>query len=172
MPVAVSWASTANGGSQRGLQVAVVASVIIAVIVVIYSVIQVRAGRWGHIDASTPGERNQLNLFLAFLLLGMASLLWTGSQPQSISVGLAIGGGLVVAAHVLRAWLKMSLHVAFAVYAASLLWPDWIAVAGTVALAVSVAWSRLVLRRHTVLEVITGFMAGCTAGLGFHFLAS
>jgi membrane-associated phospholipid phosphatase len=39
------------------------------------------------------------------------------------------------------------------------------------ALAAGVAWSRLVLRRHTLVEVAVGLLAGTGAGAGFHLIA-
>jgi membrane-associated phospholipid phosphatase len=79
---------------------------------------------------------------------------------------------VVVMASLLRRWLKLSLHAAFAVFAASLLWPSVMAVVGLLALAVAVAWSRLVLRRHTLGEVVVGLLAGGAAGVGFHLIAN
>jgi membrane-associated phospholipid phosphatase len=43
---------------------------------------------------------------------------------------------------------------------------------GLLALAVGVCWSRLVLRRHTLAEVVVGFVAGGVAGFGFHLCAA
>lgn len=62
-----------------------------AVSVGVYSLVQVRSGRWAHMDASIPQERRQLNLFLVFLLFGCAALLWWSGQPRPAFMGLAVG---------------------------------------------------------------------------------
>jgi len=57
------------------------------------------------------------------------------------------------------------------VFAALLLWPSLPAVVLALFLAAGVSWSRLVLRRHTLLEVLIGLLAGGVAGLGFNLIA-
>jgi membrane-associated phospholipid phosphatase len=163
-------AATKNASGQV-LYAAAAASIFVAVGVVIYSLVQVRTGQWSHVDASIPQERSQLNVFLAFLLFGAAVLLWWSGQPRPIFMGLAAASALVAFAHLLRSWLKISLHAAFTVFAASLLWPSLLAVVLVLFLAAGVSWSRLVLRRHTPREVLVGLLAGGAAGLGFNLIA-
>ena len=153
------------------LQAAAWACGFVVVCVGLYSGAQVRAGRWQHVDASVPHERRQLNHLLALLLFGVAGALWWGGQPGPVALGVALGGAVVVLASLLRHWLKLSLHAAFAVFAAALLWPSGLAVLGVLALAGGVAWSRLVLRRHTLCEVVVGLLAGGVAGVMFQRLA-
>lgn len=167
VPGAVVWTSVARHASPSVLYAAAAASVFVAISVGVYSVVQVRAGRWEHVDASVPRERRQLNLFLALLLFGTSGALWWRGLPRAVYLGLALCGVLVVFTHMLRRWLKTSLHVGFAVFAALLVWPDALVCALLMVLAVGVAWSRLVLRRHTLAEVVVGFLAGGFAGLGF-----
>jgi membrane-associated phospholipid phosphatase len=71
---------------------------------------------------------------------------------------------LVLLTHVLRRWLKVSLHAAFALFAAALVWPNLPGTLAVAALALGVAWSRLVLRRHTLPEVLTGLLLGAAFG--------
>jgi membrane-associated phospholipid phosphatase len=137
------------------------------VIVGLYSLWQVRAGRWAHVDASQPRERHQLNQFLAALLGGAAVLLWAAGQPPPVVLGPLLAAGLVLLAHGLRRWLKVSLHAAFAVFAAALVWPHPGLTLGLALLAVGVAWSRLALRRHTWAEVLLGLLFGAAGGLAF-----
>jgi hypothetical protein len=166
MPAVIAFATVAGRAPVRVIIVAMMSTAAVALAVVAYSRWQVRAGRWAHVDASVPQERRQLNGFLGALLIGSAAILWRLAQPHAVVAGLALSGALVVSADVLRRWLKMSLHVSFAVFAA-LLCPG----SGSVALlllAVAVGWSRLVLRRHTRLEVAVGAAAGAAAGVLFN----
>ncbi|MBK7676967.1 phosphoesterase [Accumulibacter sp.] len=165
-----------QGGSVREapapiLLVATSVAILLALIVVGYSLVQVRAGHWSHIDASLPQERSQLNLFVATLLFATAAVLWSLGQPPAIAIGLALGGALVMFAHLLRRWLKVSLHAGFAAFSTLLLWPSYPGMLFLLLLAAGVAWSRLVLLRHTLHEVALGLLAGVAAGLAFNVLA-
>ena len=171
MPVAVVLAAATKNAPPHVLYTAVAASIFVAVSGVVYSLVKVRTGQWSHMDASIPQERSQLNLFLVSLLFGAAALFWWSGQPRPIFTGLAASGAMVAFAHVLRSWLKFSLHAAFAVFAASLVWPSLLAVVLVLFLTAGVSWSRLVLRRHTPREVLVGLLAGGAAGLGFNLIA-
>jgi hypothetical protein len=172
MPCAVVGAAAVTQARPAVLHAAVATCGFVVACVGIYSVIQVRAGRWQHVDASVPHERRQLNGFLALLLFSVAGGLWWAGQPGAVALGLSLGGAVVVVAIGLRHWLKLSLHAAFAVFAAALLWPSVVAVLGVLALAAGVSWSRLVLRRHTRSEVVAGLLAGAAAGVGFRVIAA
>jgi hypothetical protein len=169
MPLAVWGAARQQNAPLPVLQLAVGATVLLALCVGLYSVLQVRAGRWQHVDASVPRERRQLNVLLVVLLWGAAAALAWAGQARPVVAGLALGGAIVLLALALGPWLKLSLHGAFALLAGALLWPSawaW----GVWALAAGVACSRVVLRRHTRAEVLCGAAAGALAGLLFHTL--
>lgn len=170
IPLAVIGAADARGATPGVRNVAAGAAIAAAVMVALYSLVQVRSGRWTHIDASQATERRQLNLFLCVVLFGMAGALALAGQPRPVSVALAVGGGIVIFALALRRRLKVSLHMAFAAYAAGLLWLQPGLVVGMALLALALAWSRLVLQRHTQAEVVVGAVAGCAAGLAFQCL--
>ncbi|MGB8598029.1 MAG: phosphatase PAP2 family protein [Burkholderiales bacterium] len=172
MPCAVVFTASNRNAAPPVLYAAAVTSIIVSVIVIVYSLIQVRAGRWSHVDASVPQERSQLNVFLAILLFGAAALMWWSGLPRPIFAGLAAAGALVVFAQAMWRWLKVSLHASFAVFAASLLWPSVYGTLLILLVAVGVAWSRLELARHTPHEVALGLFAGAVAGMGFNLIAS
>jgi membrane-associated phospholipid phosphatase len=72
---------------------------------------------------------------------------------------------LVVAAVATR-WVKVSLHVAFAALAATVLTSSGSSVGYVMIPAVpAVAWSRLVLARHSAVELACGAVLGIAAGL-------
>jgi membrane-associated phospholipid phosphatase len=77
---------------------------------------------------------------------------------------------LVLVTHLLRRWLKVSLHAAFAVFAGAMVWPHALPTLATLVLAAGVAWSRLVLRRHTLPEVLLGLLMGAVFGVAFRVL--
>ena len=171
MPAAVAGSAAVQGAPPAVLHAGLGASVGVAVCVIAYSLLQVRAGRWSHADASVPHERSQLTQVLVLLLFGVAAGLWWLGAPRLPALGLALGGGVVLVAHLLRQMLKVSLHTSFAVYAAGLLWPGMLPVGLVLALAAAVSWSRLVLRRHTPAEVVAGAVLGAAVGAVFNVFA-
>ncbi len=167
MPAAFLFSILGDGAPVMAFQIAVVSSVFVSISIVAYSWVQVRAGRWSHVDASVPGERRQINLFLMLLFFCFAGLMLALGQPQSHVIGPAFSGALVAFGHLLRPWFKVSLHASFAMFGASLLWPSLVGTLAVLVLALGVAWSRLVLSRHTPHEVVIGVLAGAATGVVF-----
>ncbi len=155
----------ADGGTDRqGLSRLAFVLGGLGVMVMAYSWWQVRRQRWVHIDASTRTERRSLNRFLsaAFAIATLAA--WMGGQRE-FALGLALSALLIVLAMLSVRWWKLSLHVAFAVFAAVLLASlSWQACAGGLLFAAAVAWSRLALARHVPRDLIAGAAAGALAG--------
>ena len=160
-------ASIAAGAARPGSNVAWQApgvAVMAAVVVMAYSTWQARSGRWSHIDASQGHERSQLNRFASWVLLALAGLLAANGVHPGIVIAIALSGLIVLSAHLLRGRLKSSLHVAFAVFATCLVWSHPWAFAVLLLATCVVAWSRRVLGRHEVSELIVGAVIGTACG--------
>lgn len=143
-----------------------------AVVVMLYSALQARSGRWSHIDASRPHERSQLNRFASWALLALAVVLATIGTDRGIVVAIGLSGLIVFAGHLLRGRLKSSLHVAFAAFATCIVWPHPVAFATLLLATLVVAWSRLALRRHDVSDLIVGAAIGLVCGVVFQLVVS
>lgn len=170
MPASIAAAAHMADAPPPLLRLAVGAAVVVALIVGLFSLWQVHTGHWRHVDASLPGERRQLTRLLAALLCAVAALAWASGQAPPVATGPLLVALPVLAAHALRARMKLSLHAAYAAFAAPLLWPQLLGVGAAATLALGVAWSRLVLRRHTRAEVWTGLLLGAAAGALLHVL--
>ena len=133
-----------------------------------YSYYKTKRGDWGHIDASAPTERGELNVRVGIGLLAVAGALWFAGVPLGFPLVAGLAALIVAAGHLFRSVAKLSLHVAFAVFSAILIWPNHFAVGALALVAVAVAWSRLVLRRHVPADLLFGALAGGAAGLVFH----
>ena len=166
--VAALIAASTRGATLQQLQLVGGALAALGVIVLGFSWLQVRAGRWSHVDASVRSERSALNVFLVVLCSLSAMLLWLLTHRLSMSIALALSGALVLVALLVARWVKVSLHAAFAAFATTLLWPITLAVAGGVLVTAAVVWSRLVLRRHVAADVMAGLVLGVAAGGGYH----
>lgn len=142
-----------------------------AAIVLGWSYWRVRQGHWAHVDASQARERGTLNRFL-LVLLAAGALLALASPWPALPLRLALSAAIVALALLLSRRCRLSLHLAFAVYAAALLmaW-SWWAGAAMLAFAAVVAWSRLALARHTPRDLVAGGLAGAGAGLASWALA-
>lgn len=146
---------------------------LLSALVMAYSWWQVQRGRWAHVDASGKDERRSLNRFLlAVLTVSALFAAWQG-YARELSLGLALSAAMVAVAIATARWWKLSLHMAFAVFAAVLLgnvsW--WAGLAGLV-FAAAVAWSRLHLQRHVPRDLLAGALAGALAGIVFMLLST
>lgn len=138
-------------------------------IVMAYSGWQVRRGRWSHVDASGESERRSLNRFLLVALLVSTALAFRLGLSTELTLGLALSVAMVAIAMLTSRWCKLSLHMAFVVFAALLLLvnaPWWAGLAG-LCLAAAVAWSRLALQRHVPRDLVAGALTGALAGIAF-----
>ncbi len=171
LPAAALVVGAAGGAGQRQLWGVGLALAVLAMAIQGWSWWQVRRGRWQHVDASQRHERRGLNRFLLVLLAGAAVFFATVSPQPALALGLACAALMIAAGVVLAPWLKLSLHAAFAVFSAALLWAlGPVALGLGLAFAAAVAWSRWALGRHRRRELLAGALAGAAVGLGFWWL--
>lgn len=156
-----------RGGRSQAVPVGIGLAVF-AMLVMAYSWWQVRRGHWAHVDASRPHERRGLNRFLLLAFANGALIAWAAGAPVDIVIALALSVVLILAALLSAPWCKLSLHLAFAVFAALLLArASWWATAAGLAFAACIAWSRLLLARHAPRDLAAGAVAGALAGTAF-----
>jgi membrane-associated phospholipid phosphatase len=126
-------------------------------------VVGVRRSAWSDHDVSDRRQRSGFYKALFVVLpLGSAAL-WI-RQPD-LRRGIVAAWALILASMVANRFVKSSLHVGFAAFCATSL-PLPVAGAVAAGLAViAIAWSRLVLKRHTLAEVGLGAALGTAAGL-------
>jgi membrane-associated phospholipid phosphatase len=122
---------------------------------------KVRVGDWSDFDVSARKDRPRLFIIgLGFLLITALILMLT-QQPMVYARGCLAAMLLVSGGWLLNRWLKPSMHAGFAMMTANGLWlmsARWAVLA--VLFAVAVGWSRVALRRHTVMEVCVGLGLG------------
>src|SRR5690606_6562860 len=168
LPVAALLLAAHGGAGPARLSALVLGLGAIAAGVMGYSRWQVRRRRWRHVDASGRGERRSLNRFLLVLFAVATLAAWAWAPQREFALGLALSALLVAAAILAARWCKLSLHVAFAMYASVLLVQlSWPACAAAVAFTIAVGWSRLALDRHAPRDLVAGAIAGLLAGLAF-----
>lgn len=158
---------SSGGGAFRSVAI-VTAAVIIPLLALM--VRQVRRGHWGNVDASNRSERPLLfGASLVPMALLLAYLLY--ADPDSFLIrGIVVCGLFILLAALLTRWIKLSLHMAFAATTATTLSligsPAGFLVAAIIPF---LAWSRLVLARHTPLEIAVGLVFGIVSGCALVF---
>jgi len=118
----------------------------------------VRAGRFNDFDVSERQRRPGFYVLLTVVTLALA--LWFRDEPGAFRA-CWIASAVLGVCGLLNRWLKVSLHTAFALYAAGLWWA-WSASAALVGLPLvaAVAGSRVLLGRHSWTEVGAGALVG------------
>ncbi|RSK44182.1 phosphatase PAP2 family protein [Hymenobacter perfusus] len=165
-PVLVAFVAYRQGlGAGAGWAIG---SVVLVVVLPIswWNLRQTRRGSYTNFDVS---ERKQRNSFYPLLLglLGLATLVVFWQQPADggFRYGLLAAWALLLGCYGLNFWLKVSLHAAMSFFLASiLLYMEPIGGGVAVMVAALIAASRLVLRRHTLLELLVGSLVGAAAG--------
>ena len=169
--VGVLVASAARRAGAQTLESVLLVSFFTIVPLTVLMVRQVRRGAWENADASNRRDRPPLYTAATaalLLLFGYLALL----QPQSFMIrGAAATLAMLAACATVTIWIKVSLHMAFGTLAATALALPG-SVVGYVLLPVLpvLAWARLVLARHTPLEVAGGTFLGLAAGAAIHVL--
>lgn len=123
----------------------------------VYILIGVRQGKLSDVDVSKRSERVGPFIFgLISVCLGWFALILTHAPNALITVLIVtVISGLVMM--IITLWWKISLHASSMAGAATMLTVFYgAAMLPTFALLVLVSWSRVVLRRHTLAQVVAG----------------
>jgi membrane-associated phospholipid phosphatase len=137
------------------------AALFVCVVPLILLLVLVRLGKVTDHHVSDRKQRAPVLLMaLGSILAGLLVLEGLNAPPSVIAMVLAVVGGVVVLAVVSPFW-KMSGHAAAiscsAVIAVLMLGAAW---APLLLLVPAVGWSRVVLRAHTVAQVVAGSLFG------------
>ncbi|ELT44395.1 phosphatase PAP2 family protein [Arthrobacter nitrophenolicus] len=137
------------------------AAVFVCVLPLILLLVLVRLGKVTDHHVSDRKQRAPVLLMaLGSILAGLLVLEAAGAPRSVVAMVLAVVGGVVVLAAVSPFW-KMSGHAAAiscsTVIAVLMLGPAW---APLLLLVPAVGWSRVVLRAHTVAQVVAGSLFG------------
>jgi hypothetical protein len=166
MPLAAWLAIRSSDATVRAGATAIGAILLLGAIVLAFCAIQVRGGRWRHVDASGRHERRSLNLFLLCLFSAAAAVTWFFQGFSPLLLALILSAAIILLALLISPCCKLSLHVAFIAFAVFV--PGTlVAGAGIAVFGLGVAWSRLRLGRHVRLDLVVGLLAGVAAGIVF-----
>ena len=147
------------------------AAVFVCVIPLLLLLVLVRLGQVTDHHVSDRKQRAPVLLMtLGSIVAGLLVLEAAGAPESVVAMVLAVVGGVVVLAGVSPFW-KISGHAAAisssAVIAVMMLGPAWLPL---LLLIPAVGWSRVVLRAHTVAQVVAGSLFGGVVMAGIWWL--
>lgn len=132
---------------------------------------KVRQGVYTNFDVSDQRQRAGFYPVLIGLVALTTGLFVATGQPRSFCYGMGFSFLLLVVSYGVNYFIKTSLHTSlsfFLAWAGGLISQPLGITMGV--LAVLIAVSRLILKRHTLLEVLVGALIGLTVGIGFYLL--
>jgi len=164
LPLTVGALMARRFGGRSGLLVGAAVALATVLPVIALVVRGVRRSAYTDYDVSDRAQRSGFYRALFVVLPIGSAVLWF--LEPALRPGILATWALILTSMAANSFVKSSLHVGFAAYCAALLpltaWTAPLAAAGVVA----IAWSRLVLKRHTALEVAVGAALGVAAGVG------
>jgi membrane-associated phospholipid phosphatase len=127
---------------------------------------RVSRGTWSDADVSRQRDRPHFYIVAVTVSFGILMALWLLGASQPVLRGAAGVPALLFLAFLATFWRKVSLHVAFAAFATAIMTSVnlWFLPAGALA-CLALGWSRLVLHRHTAVEVAAGAVLGAVCGI-------
>jgi hypothetical protein len=167
----VASVAAARGGRRGLLSSLGLVAAFVVVPLAILMIRQVRKGSWENVDASRPSERPVLfGVVLGGLALLVGFLAWR--DPGSFFLrGTAVSLAALLLCAALTPFVKISLHIVLCALAATMLAlmgspVGWLLLAALPVLM----WSRVVMGRHRVVEVMLGAVVGAAAGAAVHLV--
>ncbi len=124
------------------------------------------SGRWQTVDASSPKDR-PVAYIAAFAALVPLTLYFLFVEPSSDMVRGNVAFALMLgAAAALNRWIKLSMHMAFAVFTCLILAKLCLGYGLTMLIFIPlIGWSRVALSRHTAREVVGGCVLGAIVAI-------
>ncbi len=156
-------------GRLSGTRLVVVVAVFLASTVIPMLFIirrKVAAGRWSDMDVSDHGQRSGLYKVALPIILTSIGIFWVFEFPRGLIVGSLVSLILLLAGMAINRFSKLSMHAMFGAYCVVILLVGSLALGFAGALLVAgMSWSRVVLGRHSIMQVIGGNFLGAAAGV-------
>lgn len=130
-----------------------------------------RNGTYTNFDVSDQSQRQSWYIFIILLMLLLTIILFATDQPRTLRYSILLSLILLSVSKMLNYYVKSSLHVSFNIFLSFLIIHINPAT-GIIFLAFTalISWSRLILNRHTLKEIIAGFVIGFLIGISSLYL--
>jgi membrane-associated phospholipid phosphatase len=128
-------------------------------------------GTYTNFDVSDRKQRYSLFYFAIPLLLIATTLLLITRQSNVLLISVFFGLVITLVSQIVNLYVKSSLHVSLNIYLAFLIVPLNAYVAIIIfLLTIAIGWSRIILKRHTLKEVIFGAVIGLVISLIMNYI--
>jgi len=132
--------------------------------------IKSKNGTTTNFDVSDRKQRKSVFVFILPVLMLVTIILYYTGQSRTVCLSVFFGLVITFVSQLVNLRIKSSLHVSMTIYLAFLIIPlNYIAGIVVLLLSVLIGWSRIVLARHTLKEVLWGGGIGLTVGLIMFF---
>lgn len=135
----------------------------------IFLIVQIKRGYFKDMDVSNASKRNQLYVFLLILILIQIAFYIILGGNRLVLDGFVMMACYVAVCYIFNLFgIKVSLHTSFAFLTSLLCFKLASELSASLFLfALLVAYSRVILGRHSYKEVLVGAMVGISLGLIF-----
>jgi membrane-associated phospholipid phosphatase len=138
--------------------------------VTVWNYLKTKQGKYSNFDVSIRPQRYSMYLLIIGLLTGITIAFFATNQPVSFCYGMLFALGLFVISFVSNFFIKVSLHTALSVFLSIALMAITLPLGIAMGIfAVAIAFSRYILKRHTISEIVAGMMIGLGVGSGLYY---
>lgn len=133
---------------------------------IIWMYIKSKNGTYSNFDVSDKNQRKSLFLFAVPLLLIITVILFATRQSKNLCISVLFALILLIISQITNFFVKSSLHVSLNIYLSSLIFTVNYKIGIVVLLFTGlIVWSRVILGRHTIKEVLFGLSIGILISL-------
>jgi hypothetical protein len=138
---------------------------------ILWMYIKSKNGSYTNFDVSDKIQRNSLFLFIIPFLIIATIILYTTGQSKVLWISVLFGLVITLISQIVNIYVKSSFHVSLNIYLSFLIIPiNYKVGAILLIMTILIGWSRIVLGRHTLKEVIFGAGIGLITSLIMNYI--
>lgn len=138
---------------------------------ILWMYIKSKNGSYTNFDVSDKIQRKSLFFFIIPLLLLATIILYSTGQSKVLWISVLFALVIILVSQIVNIYVKSSLHVSLNIYLSFLIIPINYKI-GVILLIMTIliGWSRIVLGRHTLKELIFGAAIGLITSLIMNYI--
>ena len=158
-------------GKEKAIELSLTALGFFVVPVILYIIYKMKKGDYKNFDVSERKKRNTLYPFIIVLQILLIIFLYLKNYSWLIKSGVWASLVLSGSGFLINQTLKVSMHTTVSFFIAVLLIHVELPMAFTMFFfAAAIAYSRVLLGRHTFPEIVAGTILGLFSGFVFHLI--
>lgn len=135
--------------------------------IAIWNYVRTKRGVYTNFDVSVQKQRNSMYLFAIPILAVVLVVFYFTGQTRGLLICILFSLILLTLSYLINFVVKCSGHVSLTVFLACMVLPvNFPAAIILIFCTLIIGWSRIILKRHTLTEVITGFFLGAICSFG------